>query len=221
MPADGNPQSQGFRCRAQGCDPAGARIARAADVAHVRHRSLQGIQRYLGAYDRRPGAAAGSAVSLGERQRPRHRSPLWRRGIRSRPAQHATRQCGRAGQPDPALCGHVARSWSKKSTGEHSGNDLDFNPGRPEFSPDDSLVSFVQRADTCLYAAKGAGPAIASSATRNQRWARISSQPDPSAGPRCVGAPSPYAAPTTSGESNHEKRIRTRASCRARSPSPF
>jgi diguanylate cyclase len=44
----------------------------------------------------------------------------------------------------------------KKSTGDILGT-ISISIGAAELSPDDSVVSFVQRADTCLYAAKGAG----------------------------------------------------------------
>ncbi len=44
----------------------------------------------------------------------------------------------------------------KKSTGDILGT-ISISIGAAELAPDDTLMSFVQRADTCLYAAKGAG----------------------------------------------------------------
>ena len=57
-------------------------------AADLRHRPFQEIQRQLGPPDRRPGAAPGGELPVRERQGPRHRRALWRRGIRRGAARH-------------------------------------------------------------------------------------------------------------------------------------
>ena len=127
----------------------------ALSLVHVRYRSLQTVQRHMGAPDRRPGTAPRRELPVREHQGLRHGRPLWRRGVR----RHCPpRQRGRRGE----ACRSDSRSsvqgkrLIKKSTGDILGS-ITISIGVAELAEGETAASLIQRADTCLYRAKHAG----------------------------------------------------------------
>ena len=111
-PLTGIANRKAFDTELQAAIEDAAETGAALALLDVRHRPFQDLQRHLGPSDRRSGAAPGGQLPVGERQGPRHRRALRRRGIRRHPAPDRPRRRGQPRQPDP-LDRAKARSWSR------------------------------------------------------------------------------------------------------------